>query len=390
MASELAYAIITPYTIRKSRTGAVLARLLNRTSSKLIGAQMIAPTKQLAEDFATNLRSSPDPQEEHYRSLLRTYVRENFTPSPGDIRHRVLLLVFAGENAREDLALVAGNLRSSDQTGETLRDTFGDLLLNPDGSVRYFEPAVIISDYRQPVDTDLQIWLDFIKDASPLLDKICTYSAPELVEKTLVLIKPDSWQQRSFRPGAIIDMFSRTGLRLIGCKLINISIAQALEFYGPVCDVLCTKLAPGIAVKAKKILEEQLDFELSDEAAAKLQDAVGVPYARDQFERIIKFMSGLRPSDRPKEDWELPGPASVLALVYEGENAVNKIREVLGPTDPTKAPCGTVRHDFGSNVMINTAHASDSPENAQREMGILKLHQGNLRDAVEEFRRNRS
>ncbi len=52
---------------------------------------------------------------------------------------------------------------------------------------------------------------------------------------------------------------------------------------------------------------------------------------------------------------------------------MNKIREVLGPTDPTKAPGGTVRRDFGSNVMVNTAHASDSPENAQREMKIVKI-----------------
>jgi nucleoside diphosphate kinase len=64
--------------------------------------------------------------------------------------------------------------------------------------------------------------------------------------------------------------------------------------------------------------------------------------------------------------------------VYEGENAVRKIRDVLGPTDPTKAPGGTVRSEFGSNIMVNTAHASDSAENARREMGILKLHEGNF------------
>jgi nucleoside diphosphate kinase len=66
-----------------------------------------------------------------------------------------------------------------------------------------------------------------------------------------------------------------------------------------------------------------------------------------------------------------------MVLVYEGENAVEKIRNVLGPTDPTKAPGGTVRREFGSNIMVNTAHASDSPESAEREMKILGIEENN-------------
>jgi len=46
-----------------------------------------------------------------------------------------------------------------------------------------------------------------------------------------------------------------------------------------------------------------------------------------------------------------------------------KIREVLGPTDPAKAPPGSIRREFGSTIMVNAAHASDSPDNARREMG---------------------
>ncbi len=48
---------------------------------------------------------------------------------------------------------------------------------------------------------------------------------------------------------------------------------------------------------------------------------------------------------------------------------------MLGPTDPTKAPWGTVRAEFGSDVMVNTAHASDSVENAQREMKIIGMNE---------------
>jgi len=74
-----------------------------------------------------------------------------------------------------------------------------------------------------------------------------------------------------------------------------------------------------------------------------------------------------------------------MVLIYEGENAVNKIREVLGPTDPTKAPGGTVRREFGQNVMINTAHASDSPESAVREMKIIGIQQNNCYELMKQY-----
>jgi nucleoside diphosphate kinase len=72
--------------------------------------------------------------------------------------------------------------------------------------------------------------------------------------------------------------------------------------------------------------------------------------------------------------------------VYEGPDAVRKIRDVLGPTDPAKAPPGSIRREFGSNLMVNAAHASDSVENAAREMAIIRLGEENaFRRMVEEF-----
>jgi nucleoside diphosphate kinase len=72
--------------------------------------------------------------------------------------------------------------------------------------------------------------------------------------------------------------------------------------------------------------------------------------------------------------------------VYEGHEAIRKIRDVLGPTDPSKAPPGSIRREFGSTIMVNAAHASDSPQNAQREMGIVRIGQENaFRRVVEEF-----
>ena len=108
-----------------------------------------------------------------------------------------------------------------------------------------------------------------------------------------------------------------------------------------------------------------------------------MPYAVDQFEKIVEFMTGCRPSAVPEADWGKPGKASCMVLVYEGEDAVKKIRDVLGPTDPSKAPGGTIRRDFGSDVMVNTAHASDSPESFTRESGILRLGENTFAGEIE-------
>lgn len=386
MKRELAYAIITPYTIRKSRTGSVLSRLLGGITADLVAAQMFACTEDIAERFARTIGPAPKPEEEPYRTLIREYIRDNFSPSVNGRRHRVMMLVFCGINARKELSDLVGRLEISSDAGETVRDAFGDLVRNDDGSVRYFEPAVICSDRERPVGDDLRLWLDFAHTQSPVLEKICDYAKPSAVQKTLVMIKPDSWRQTSSRPGTIIGMFSRTGLRIIGCKQIHLSQEQAVEFYGPVLETLKKKLAPGIAEKAKQILEEQLGFELPEEASAQLETCVGVPYAEEQFDRIVEFMSGKHP--KRCNDCSSPsgeGHIGVLALVYEGENAVEKIRTVLGPTDPTKAPRGTVRHEFGSDVMVNTAHASDSPENAEREMRILNLYQSDFTTIVDKL-----
>lgn len=384
MKTELAYAIITPYTIRKSRTGAVLSRLLGLVSARLVATQMIALTKAMAARYAESIMPGIDAEDEKLRAAIRTYIRESMAPSPDGRRHRALMLVFCGEDAQAELSSVVGSLTISADTGETIRNAYGDLVYNADGSIRFFEPGVLVSDRISDNREEIKMWLDYLEEQPPLLEKTCEYEHPEQVEQTLVLIKPDSWRQRSARPGAIVDMFSRTGLRIIGCKLICMSVAQALEFYGPVKNVLCKRLAPGMGEKAKGILEKELGLKLPDGVEKDLAESVGVPYACGQFEKIIEFMSGRKPSNCPPEEMENPSGVRILGLVYEGEGAVDKIRAVLGPTDPTKAPDGTVRREFGSDVMVNTAHASDSPENAQREIGIVKMRESNFVPAVKQ------
>jgi nucleoside diphosphate kinase len=180
-------------------------------------------------------------------------------------------------------------------------------------------------------------------------------------------------------------MFSRTGLRIIGCKVQQMSLAQALEFYGPVKEVLKDKLSPNYGKQAAKVLEREFGVEMSQEIHEVLTKSIGEDLAVDQFYQILDFMTGYRPDTCPVDALHQPGKVKSMVLIYEGLNAVNKIREVLGPTDPTKAPGGTVRREFGQNVMVNTAHASDSPENAQREMKIVQIDDNNCYELIRDY-----
>jgi nucleoside-diphosphate kinase len=63
--------------------------------------------------------------------------------------------------------------------------------------------------------------------------------------------------------------------------------------------------------------------------------------------------------------------APIVAAVFEGENAVERIRKIVGDTDPAKAAPGTIRREFGLDIRRNSTHASDSPENAEKEIAIF-------------------
>lgn len=126
-------------------------------------------------------------------------------------------------------------------------------------------------------------------------------------EKTLVLIKPDGMQKNI--SGTVLARFQKAGLRIVACKMIQLNEA---------------------------ILREHYDF-LTEK-----------PF----FPEILSFMQ------------EYP----VLALILKGDNAIALTRELLGPTDSTIAPKGTIRGDFGENKSRNIAHASDSIESAAKEI----------------------
>ncbi|HCE46302.1 MAG TPA: nucleoside-diphosphate kinase [Lentisphaeria bacterium] len=387
MAVELSYVLITPYTILKSRTGGVIARLLSRTDLELVGAQMLNPTKELAENYAGILKKTVSTKA---ADLLSDYVLNNFTPNEDGTRRRILMLLFKGDNACSKLYSIAGRLSPESRgagemriTGETVRDTYADLVFDRDGSLRYFEPAVLLPPDQEFAMEKLKLFANFADSHPNMIDM--NYDDKTDVERTLVIIKPDNWRYPSSKPGNIIDMFSRTGLRIIATKIYQMTVSEALEFYGPVQGVLREKLAPKIGDKAKALLETELKLKLDDKASSRLSEIVGVPFADDQFSQIVEFMSGIRPDTCPKNKLHEPGLVKTMVLVYEGKKAVKKIRDVLGPTDPTKAPSGTIRREFGQDVMVNTAHASDSAENAVREMKIIRIQENNLSRIIKDF-----
>jgi nucleoside diphosphate kinase len=386
MAEELSYVIINPYTIYKSRTGGVLARLLTRTSLDLVGAQMFAPSQALIDEYADNIVTEADPQDRQIQELIRDYVRENLAPDPvTGVRERVMVLLFRGENAVRRIRETVGTFKKNCLGGETIRDTYGDIVYNRDGTVRYFEPAVLASPNIDEARTKLRIWAKYSDSDGGLLEKAVPTVGDPRHERTLVIIKPDNFKFPSGRPGNILDIFSRTGLAITAIKAHRMSVAQAEEFYGPVRDILKEKLAGPMGERARDILSSALNIPVTVGMQKQIGDLLGPLAGEQQFNNIIKFMTGNALSEAKGESKTEPGTEKCIILVYEGIDAVKKIREVLGPTDPAKAPPGSIRREFGSTIMVNAAHASDSADNARREMGIVKIRENNFKALIESF-----
>jgi nucleoside diphosphate kinase len=384
---QLGYVIVTPYSLYKSRTGGILSRLISRTGLDLAAMRMFAPGAELASRYAETIVSAEDPQDRKIQELLRDYVLHNLSPDPKTgRRRRVLMMVFRGEDAVRKVRAVVGNLSPDRRSGETIRDTYSDLIMDDDGqSVRYFEPAVLAAPNEKEAETKLKLWARYSDSDGGVLENVIVYPPGQIGERTLVLIKPDNFKFTTGRPGNVIDFFSRTGLYIVGIKVLHMSLAQALEFYGPVREVLRTKLKEGVSERVKLLLEKELGFKIPPEQQQALGEILGPLHGDNQFENIMRFMTGHAPSEiKTEAERQRPGTQKCIALVYEGVNAVRKIRDVLGPTDPSKAPPGSIRREFGSNITINAAHASDSVENAKREMAIVNPGENNFRQIVEE------
>src|SRR5512146_2540303 len=130
------------------------------------------------------------------------------------------------------------------------------------------------------------------------------------IQQTLSLIKPDGVQRGLI--GEVIGRFEKSGLKIRAMKMLHLSKTQAQQFYA-------------------------------------------VHKERPFFESLTSFMSS--------------GP--IVALILEGDNAIQKNRDLMGATDYRKAEPGTIRADFAKEIEANIVHGSDSPENAASEIAFF-------------------
>jgi nucleoside-diphosphate kinase len=130
------------------------------------------------------------------------------------------------------------------------------------------------------------------------------------IERTFGIVKPDAVAKGAI--GGVVDMVEKAGLKIVGLRLLQLSTSEAESFYG-------------------------------------------VHKARPFFKDLVSFMTS--------------GPAVVMAI--EGENAVARYREVMGPTDSKKAAVGTIRQKYGTDIEQNAVHGSDAPETAKVEIAFF-------------------
>ncbi len=130
------------------------------------------------------------------------------------------------------------------------------------------------------------------------------------MERTLSIIKPDGTAKNVI--GEVITRYEKKGLTVAALKMIKMSKGQAEGFYH-------------------------------------------VHRERPFFESLTRFMSS----------------GTAVVMVIEGEDAISKVREIMGATNPEDAAEGTIRKDFASDIEQNTVHGSDSPESAEYEISYF-------------------
>lgn len=385
MARELAYVLINPYTISKSRTGGVIARVIARSDLNFVAARMFAPSRELVEKYADIVRSK-DHGSSTASDLIADYVLRAYMPDQQSGRpKRVMLLLFEGDDAVRKIWDVTGNATLKSGSGQTIRDTYGDYIVDENGRVSYFEPAVLVAPSRRRAEASLQLWARYADKDGGVVHRAGDVPEGADVQQTLVMLKPDNFRVPSSRAGSIIDILSTSGLRIVGAKKFSMTVAQAEDFYGPVVDALTGKFKDIGGGRLGEAVSREFGFTPPDSLVSDICRKLGPYFAKAQFDQIVQFMTGYKPDDVPVGKRGKAGREGCVALVYEGHNAVQKIRNILGPTDPSKAKPGSVRREFGSNIMVNAAHASDSPENALREMEIIDVEGDTIKSVVDYF-----
>lgn len=166
-------------------------------------------------------------------------------------------------------------------------------------------------------------------------------------ERSFVAIKPDGVQRSLI--GEIIKRFERTGLKLVGLKLVMATADKCWTHYN----------------KDEKWYEDKGAVVVKNRTAAGLPiEKPAIEYGRDIIGALVKFMTC--------------GP--IVAMVWEGNQAVNIVKKIVGGTEPTTSDVGTIRGDLtldsyelanlDSRAVRNLIHCSDKPEEALREIDI--------------------
>src|ERR1041385_9566194 len=176
---ELAYAIVTPYSMRKSRAGGIVGRLIPRTGLDLVGGRMFAPGAELAKSYADTIVTETDLRHRATQELIREYVLKNFTGEKNGQQARVLFLIFRGPDAVEKIHRTVGHIVHERTSGETIRDTYGDYITNDSGNVTYFEPGVLAAFDPRAVERGLKLWAEFSDSDGGILDRTVRFRSEE-------------------------------------------------------------------------------------------------------------------------------------------------------------------------------------------------------------------
>jgi nucleoside diphosphate kinase len=368
MSKKLTYVAITPYTLLKSRTGGIIGRILALSKDvRFAGARMFAPTDAMVDAYLETLDS--ENMSDVALAALKQYVDVNLRPNNAfGISNRMMVFLFEGDDAVKSLNEDVVGEVSTNMCGNTIRGTYGDFVLK-DGKPWFFEPAVLMPSTSEANAKQLKVLQDFAMTDGGMLENVVKFEDKSKVQTTLVIIKPDNFLKRSSRPGNIIDVFSREGLYMVGTKLLRLSQENANEFYGPLRTIFIDKLKK-LVVNGLKRGGDVFDFEITDEMYSQMADVLKDTNAECEFRKITNYMTG---QDKEGAKLSERDRGKCLAILYQGENAVERIRARLGATNPAEAEDGTIRSIFASDLMRNGAHASDSAENAERERKIVGL-----------------
>ena len=371
MSEELGYALITPYSLYKSRTGGIIGRLLANTKLEFVATRMYVFSDEFLDAYKKVL-CTPGMDRAVERAWC-DYIDHNLRQdNPYGLLPRCMLLMFRGDNAVRHLKEDIIGSFTEQPVGDTIRGTFGDFIRDDSDRIHYFEPAVITGADPDRNREHLRLFAEYaMRDGGVLTGRI-DYGKGN-PQTTLVMLKPDNFERRSRRPGNIIDTFSWTGLRIVGAKLFRMTVAQGEEFYGPLKDIFVKKLKFLVSKTVYDRLGNAFAFKFTEDDAGRVADLFAESNALCEFNKIVEYMTGVNPDSVSERDKTTVSNARCLAMLYEGLDAIEKVRTVLGSTDPSKAAPGTVRSDFGRDLMRNGAHASDSPENALRERAIIGL-----------------